>query len=277
MHTRSSTKSDVVHVHAWILILAVLLVPVLAVAFIILYVLPQDVGGNIFAWPVAPQMTAMMLGATYMGGAYFFAAVVLSRQWRHAWLGLLPVTAFAATLGIATLVHWDRFVHERFTFQIWAFLYFTVPFILPVLWYRNQRLAAGANVEREVELLPASRWAFGALGAILTIASLLLFLFPEAMIATWPWTLTPLTARIMAAMFILPGLADLSVAYDGSWSGARYILQAQAFTIILMLIAVYVARADFDWGQPASWIFAGGLGLILFLIVFISIRGKRRY
>jgi hypothetical protein len=255
----------------------VLLVPVLAVAFIILYVLPQDVGGNIFAWPVAPQMTAMMLGATYMGGAYFFAAVVLSRQWRHAWLGLLPVTAFAATLGIATLLHWDRFVHERFTFQIWAFLYFTVPFILPVLWYRNQRLAAGANVEREVELLPASRWAFGALGAILTIASLLLFLFPEPMLATWPWTLTPLTARVMAAMFILPGLADLSLAYDGSWSGARYILQAQAFTIILMLIAVYVARADFDWGHPASWLFTGGLGLILVLIAFVYTSGKRRY
>jgi hypothetical protein len=279
MHTRSSTKSksDVVDVDTLILILAALLVPVLAVAFVILYVLPQDVGGNIFAWPVAPRMTSMMLGATYMGGAYFFTAMLLSRQWRHVWLGLLPVTAFAATLGIATLLHWDRFVHERFTFQIWAFLYFTVPFILPVLWYRNRRLAAGTNAERERELPPASRWAFGALGAILTIASLLLFLFPEPMLATWPWTLTPLTARVMAAMFILPGLADLSLAYDGSWSGARYILQAQAFTIILMLIAVYVARADFDWDRPASWLFTGAMSLILLLIAFVYISAERHY
>ena len=276
MHTRASSENDDVRVQPLILILAALLVPVLVVAFIILYVLPQDVGANYFAWPVTPRMSSMMLGATYLGGAYFFLVVLRSRQWRHVWLGLLPVTAFAATLGIATLLHWDRFSHGRFAFQIWAFLYFTVPFILPVLWYRNQRLADSANVAQERDLPPAIRWAFGAIGAILTIASVLLFLFPEQMLATWPWTLTLLTARVMSAMYILPGLVGLSLAYDGSWSGARYILLAQAFSITLMLIAVYVARADFDWDRPASWLFAGGLSLILFLIGYTYLTLRER-
>lgn len=271
MHTRSpaeNTKTDVVPVQPMIVILAALLIPILVAAFIILYVLPQDVGANVFAWPLNPRMSSLMLGATYLGGAYFFLVVLFSRQWRHVWLGLLPVTAFASTLGIATLLHWDLFVHERLAFQFWAFLYFTVPFILPVLWLRNQQLAAGAHVRQGRALPLTIRWAFGALGAILTVAAVLLFLFPQQMLATWPWTLTPLTTRVVSAIFILPGLVGLSVAYDGSWSSARYLLQAKAFTIILMLIAAYVARTDFDWGRPVSWLFAGGLILILLLIAY---------
>jgi hypothetical protein len=268
MHKRSSAEDEIVPVQPLILILSALLIPVLVVAFIMLYLLPETVGANYFAWPINPLMSSMMLGATYLGGAYFFIVVLLSRQWRHVWLGLLPITAFAATLGIATLLHWDVFPHERLAFQVWAFLYFTVPFILPTLWYRNQRLATEANVAQERDLPPVNRWAFGALGAILTIASVLLLLFPEQMLATWPWTLSPLTARVMSAMYILPGLVGLSIAYDGSWSSARYLLQAQAFSIILMLIAVYVARTDFNWAAPASWLFTGGLSLILLLIAY---------
>ena len=267
MQVRSSVANGVVPVHAPILGLAALLVPVLVVAFVMLYIVP-DFGEQYFAWPISPLMSSMMLGATYMGGAYFFTVVLLTRQWRYIWLGLLPITAFAGTLGIATLLHWDRFVHQRLAFQIWALLYFAVPFILPVLWYRNKRLADHANGERDGALPPLSRWAFGALGAILTVAALLLFLVPEFMIALWPWTLTALTARIMASMFILPGLVGLSIASDGSWSSARFLLQAQALSIILMLIAAAIARDDFDWSHPSSWFFVGGMTFIVVVIIY---------
>jgi hypothetical protein len=277
MSEHAPSERKTVPVQTPILILAALLVPVLVVAFFMLYVLPDTVGADNFAWPITPLMSSMMLGATYLGGAYFFIIVLISRRWRHVWLGFLPISAFAGALGIATLLHWDRFVHERWAFQIWAFLYITVPLILPILWYRNQRPAAGSNPRAEKMLPSLIRGAFGALGGILTIAAVLLFVVPEQMAAAWPWTLTPLTARVMAAMYILPGLVGLGMAYDGRWSSARYLLQAQALSIILMLIAAYVARADFDWSAPASWFFTGGLSLILVLIVFTFIAGKPRY
>jgi hypothetical protein len=107
------------------------------------------------------------------------------------------------------------------------------------------------------------------LGIILTIAAVLLLFVPELMIATWPWTLTPLTARIMSSMFILPGLVGLGMAYDGSWASARYLLKAQAISIGLMLIAIVVARADFDWTAPTSWLFSGGMSGILLFIGYI--------
>lgn len=266
MDKRPSAQTTVVPLQTPLIVLSALLVPVLVVAFAILYLFPESAGARLFAWPVNPLMSSMMLGATYLGGAYFFLVVLLSRQWRHVWLGFLPITAFAGTLGIATLLHWDRFAHDRWAFWVWTFLYFTVPPLLPFLWYRNQRPANASGMVRQGQLPPLSRWAFGLLGAVLTVAAVLLLLIPELMIAIWPWTLTPLTARVMAAMFILPGLVGLSIAYDGSWSSARYLLRAQAISIILMLVAVVVARADFDWADPTSWLFTGGLSLILLLI-----------
>jgi hypothetical protein len=43
-----------------------------------------------------------------------------------------------------------------------------------------------------------------------------------------------------------------------------------------MLIATYVARADFDWTAPASWFFTGGLSLILLLIAYTHIQVQQR-
>lgn len=266
MHMHSSEESNPVPVQLPILLLAALLVPVLLAAFYMIYLFPESIGADHFAWPMNPKMSSMMLGATYLGGAYFFLMVLLLRQWRYVWLGFLPITAFAGTLGIATLLHWNLFVHERWAFQFWAFLYFVVPFVLPVLWVRNQWPITPTNTAPDNALPSLSRWAFGALGIVLTVAGMLLLLAPQVMIATWPWTLSPLTARVMSAIFILPGLVGLGMAYDGRWSSARYLLQAQAVSIIFMLIAAYVARADFDWTAITSWLFVGGLILILLLI-----------
>ena len=78
--------------------------------------------------------------------------------------------------------------------------------------------------------------------------------------------MTPLTARVMAALFILPGRVGLAIALDGSWASTRHLLTVQALTIALMLGAIVVARADLDWSRPASWIFVGGMSGILLLI-----------
>jgi len=257
------------------LVLAAALLPVLLVAGYALYLRP-DVGIDHFAWPMRPLINSMMLGATYLGGASFFVIVLLSRRWRHVRLGFLPISAFAATLGIATLLHWGVFVHERWAFWVWTFLYVAVPLILPILWFRNNRLADGEAPVREGELSPRVRRSFGALGVVLTIAALLLFVVPEVMIATWPWTLTPLTARVMAALFILPGLVGLAIALDGSWASTRHLLTVQALTIALMLGAIVVARADLDWSAPASWTFVAGLSGILVLIGYTHLDMRTR-
>ena len=48
--------------------------------------------------------------------------------------------------------------------------------------------------------------------------------------------------QVMAAIYLLAGLVSLAIAYDRSWSGARYLLQAKAVTLGFTLIAVWMSR-----------------------------------
>src|SRR4051794_1890293 len=56
------------------------IVPFLVVAFAVLWPVPTDVGA-LFAWPIAPTLTAMILGAAYLGGGYFFIRAGRATQW----------------------------------------------------------------------------------------------------------------------------------------------------------------------------------------------------
>lgn len=256
-------------------ILAGIVVPFLVVAWVILYLLP-DRSGELFAWPVRPTMSAMMLGAAYAGGAYFFTRAVFARQWHTVALSLPPVAAFTAFLGVATLLHWDRFTPGHISFITWTTLYVTLPFILTGAWLLNRR-EDPLTPDADYPPLPRGiRTVLGLIGTILTLLSVLLFLVPETMLSLWPWALTPLTSRVMGALFVLTGLVGLKIALDGRWSAARYILQAQIFSIGFILLAVVIARADFDWSQAISWAFAVGMALLGALLVALYVWMERQ-
>jgi hypothetical protein len=253
--------------------LAAVIVPILVAAFIMLYLFPNDTG-RLFAWPVSPPMSAMMLGATYLGGAYFFTRVIFAKSWQTVQLGFIPVSTFAGILGIATLLHWDRFTHGHISFILWALLYFTLPFVIAWVWHLNQRTAKDQYQGTEQPIGRGLRLGFGALGATLVGASFLLLVFPQLMIPAWPWTLTPLTARVMAAMFALSGLVGLGVARDGYWSSASVIFQAQGVSILLFLLAMARASSDIQWDQWGAWAFLGGLLAVLILIGLATLQKK---
>ncbi len=253
-------------------ILGGIIVPILITAFVILFIFPTE-SGRRFAWAIQPTMSAMMLGATYLGGAYFFIRVAIGKDWVGIKLGLLPVSTFAGVLGLATLIHWDKFTHGLFAFQLWAILYLTLPFVIPIVWFLNRGQDPGAA--GELRLSPFLRLAMGILGAVLSIAALILLAAPHVMIPLWPWSLTPLTARVMAAMFSLSGFVGLGVAIDGRSAAARTVLEAQVISIVLILIGMGLALSEIAWTSPGAWGLVAGLmvegGLAL---IIISRRGK---
>jgi hypothetical protein len=79
-------------------------------------------------------------------------------------------------------------------------------------------------------------------------------------------------------MFALPGLVGLGIATDPRWSAARIILEAQAFSILIILIAAARARSDFNPSNAATWLFIGGLGALLvgIAMVYISLEVRQR-
>jgi hypothetical protein len=109
--------------------LAIFIIPFLVVAATLLYTWPGNTDKT-FAWTIKPSMTPMMLASAYMGGIYFFVQVVRARKWHTIKVGFLPVIAFASLLGVATVLHWDRFNHSHISFFAWAGLYFTTPFLV---------------------------------------------------------------------------------------------------------------------------------------------------
>lgn len=255
--------------------LAAFIVPILTVAFGMLYLFP-DRSGELFAWPIGPHMTAMMLGAAYLGGAYFFTRVVLAQQWHTVTLGFIPISAFAGYLGIATLLHWDAFTPGHISFILWAILYLTLPIVLALVWFFN-RATDPLTPDADYPPLPMlARRALGTIGIVLTFASLLLLVAPEVMIPTWPWRMSPLTSRVMGAMFVLPGLVGIRIWLDGRWSAARFILQAQIGAIVLILLAALLARDDYNWDQFTAWTFTGGMALLCLCLAALYVWMERR-
>lgn len=236
-------------------VISVFIIPFLVVAFVVLYPWPSD-AGRLFAWKIAPSVTAMMLGAVYLGGAYFFLRAARATRWHTVKGGFVSVGVFASLMGIATILHWDRFAHGHVAFWLWAGLYFTTPFLIFGVWFANRGHDAAAT-DADLLLPPAATPVIGGLGILALVTSAFLFLFPARAISVWPWTVTPLTARVLGAIFSL-GIAGIGIFADRRWSSARILLQVAALMLLLILAAALRSHADFDAGNVLTWAFAVG-------------------
>jgi hypothetical protein len=240
-----------------------IIVPFLVAAFAILYLFP-DHTQELFAWGIQPRMSAMMLGAAYISGAYFFVRAAANARWHWVKVGFLPVTTFATLMGIATILHWDRFNHGYISFFAWVGLYFTTPFIVFLLWLRNRSSDPGPGTSHDRLVPRPVRLVIGIVGGLALLTSILLFLQPGFMISTWPWHLTPLTALVMGALFALTGVGELAIALDVRWSAVRIALQSQMIGIVAIGLAMIFSWSNFNQANPLTWIF---LASILFLLV----------
>jgi hypothetical protein len=241
-------------------VLSGVIVPFLLAAFVILYVFPGDTK-RLFAWTIKPTMTPMVLASAYLGGAYFFVRVLRERRWTVIKTGFLSVALFASLLGVATIVHWDKFNHQHVSFWTWAALYFTTPFLVVGGWLANRRFAAAAGPE-EPRLGTVARALVGLVGLLALGWGTVMFLAPATVIGVWPWTLTPLTCRVIGAIFCL-GSAGTGVVADPRWSAVRLMLQVETLMVALMLVAAVRARSELDTGRPLTWLMAVGFVAVL--------------
>src|SRR5664279_5742920 len=158
-------------------IVSAFIMPFLVVAFVVLFPWPSDTE-RLFAWNIKPAMSPMVLGSVYIGGAYFFFRVVRSSQWHTVAGGFVPVATFASLMAITTILHWSRFIHDRLAFWLWAGLYFTTPFIVFAVFFRNRRQYA-RGTGGELEMTRAAAFAIVVGGACAVLMSAFLYVFPQ--------------------------------------------------------------------------------------------------
>ncbi len=254
--------------------LAILIIPFLAIAFLILYGFPTETA-RLFAWKIQLPITAMMLGAAYAGGVWFFARAARAPRWDRVAVGFPAVGAFATILGVATFLHWDKFIHDSLAFILWTILYVVTPFLVFGSWWRQVRREAGHPRTTSVELPRIVRSLFVGIGVAMVIVSAGLFLAPETVGEAWPWALTPLTTRVMSAMFVLPGIVGIGLGLDGRWSSGRIVIEAQLLSIGLIVVAPVLHADGITFDQPLAWVFFGGLIAFEALLVALFVLMER--
>ena len=251
------------------------IVPFLAAAFVVLYGVPARTT-EFFAWTIRPEMTPIVMGAGYGAGVYFFYRVSTADEWHTVAPVFLGITTFTWFMAVATVLHWANFNHSHHTFFLWVVLYAVTPLLVPAVWALNGRTQSGERAADEAVLPPPVRVVGGVLGLVITLSAVTLFVAPGPMIESWPWAVSPLTARVLAGWFALFGVVNGVVVLDPRWSGARVLVQSQLLGFALVLLGVARAWEDFDTENPLTWAVVGGMALYLALVTVLYLAMERR-
>jgi hypothetical protein len=239
---------------------AALVLLFLADAVQVLLLLP-DRTGELFAWRIQPEINAGILGSAYVAGSYFFMRVCTGSPWRLVANGFPPVIVFVWLAGIATFLHLDRLNGGGLPLTAWVALYVVSPLLVPAVFLVNRRRAHPAPPGEE--LPKGLRLVLGAGGSAVLMLGLIVFLAPAAAIDTWPWPLTPLTARVVAAVIALYGSLWVTIALRGDATTARIPLESHVLGLAFVLLAVARGEQAIDWNNALAPLFLAATAAML--------------
>jgi hypothetical protein len=220
-----------------------------------------------FSWTIKPALTAAFLGAGYAAGFVLVVLGLRSRAWAQARAAVVTVAVFAALTLVATLLHLDKFhFHSggtvaQFAAWFWLGVYIVVPVALTALIVRQER-APGADPQRRD---PVPSWlvaAFGLQGLIMLGVGVALFVAPSTATTLWPWPLTPLTARVVAAWLIAFAVAAVLTVRE------RDLDRLAAGTVAYTVLGVLELLALVRFPDEPRWSSAAGIG---YLVVLVSV------
>jgi hypothetical protein len=168
---------------------------------------------------------------------------------------------------VATLLHLDRFhfgstaVIARLAAWFWLGVYVLVPVaMMTMLLLQEARREVGpprwqALPPRRQALPPHLAVPLGLQGAVLLVVGVVLFVAPTSARLIWPWALTPLTARMVAAWLVAFGIASALILRQANLAEARISAWAYAMLGALELVVVLRYAGTVRWSSPAAWLY----------------------
>jgi len=163
-----------------------------------------------FSWDIKPPLTAAFLGAAYWAAFVLLAWTARRRWWEDAQATVVPVLLIAVLLLIATLVHLDKFDLDSLAGWFWLIAYICVPPVMGLLIWQQLSVQPQAREPEPGAGALAPPWLrilLGLEGVVMLCAGVALYVAPVGARELWPWIVTPLTARAMAAFVIGFGAA----------------------------------------------------------------------
>ncbi|HZT07635.1 MAG TPA: hypothetical protein VFC51_11435 [Chloroflexota bacterium] len=227
-----------------------------------------------FAWPIAPAQTALFMGAGYLGtGLTLLGILAFGRSWSDARLIVPPVAIFAFTMIGATLLHRDRFFWDRIVTWLWLGLYFVI-------------LAGAAGVElahrhaaTDDPIIAMTRWERAALVTvgILTAAwAVPLYVAPAVASSLWPWTLSPLTSRVVAGWIAVAAALALTGGLLNDARSLRLPLLGWLITVLAFLVTSAASMPKASRAGMLASVYFAALGFFVLGSLWLLARIRRR-
>ena len=225
---------------------------------------------DLFAWPIAPPFTAALLGAGYASALVLFTLTLREREWANARVAVSAPLTLSSAMLVATLLHLDRFPLDEGGLPaaiawIWLVVYIIVPPALVAVAIMHATLA-GEDPPRTRPVPPPLRLVSAVSGLLAIVGGAALFAVPSEVADHWPWKITPLTGRALAAWILGLGVAAVHVTLDNDLRRMRAASPALATVGVVGLIAVARFAEDLDGG----W---GTIALVVVLLGFVGLGG----
>jgi hypothetical protein len=194
-----------------------------------------------WSWEVKPVVMAAVLGAFYISAAPLTLLPVFARRWEMVRVVVLPTALFTAVELLATLLHWSKFSVSTLAFAAWFLSYILPPPIFLAYYVLQQRRARKLGSVVAPKPLPlVVRAALLFVGGLLTVLTISLFIFPQALIAVAPWSMTPLTARVFVGFLVAVATLMLSMAREND--RRRVLLGVPVLLLMLPAVTLQIAR-----------------------------------
>ena len=239
-------------IDAWLLPLMLFAILLALVAGITLFVFPDRTDTN-FSWPITSPMAAAFLACGYLAGAVALVAFLRDRSWSSLRAGAYALLAFSILVTAATLIHIDRFRMDAWEGWFWTVFYVLfVPGVAAFVLINERANRASPSADPP---LGGPLRAFFAVTAVLSaVAIAALWLAPERVASSWPWPLTPLTARMSAATFAGICTGSLFTLAAGRVFQARIMTFGLGVFGVLILLAVALRASDVAFERLLTWV-----------------------
>jgi hypothetical protein len=246
-------------------------------AFVVLFILSGSTD-RYFAWKIAPPVTAAFAGAAYASGCLLVLLGLRAQRWSELRIPYLTIVIFTLVTLAATVLHLERFhfgspvVSAQIAAWLWLAVYIVVPMLMIIMLVRQERDRVQVAESSDVERVPVPGGLSIALaiqGAVMVAAGALLFILPALQAVLWPWQLTPLTARSVAAWLVALGFVALLGLHRNDLNELR--ISAWAYGLLAILELAVVARffSSLRWQSPATWLYV----LVLISILVTAVIG----
>lgn len=220
---------------------------------------PED-SATKFAWEIKSLPMAAVLGGLYFAFAPTLILQFLARRWEMIRVIIPAAIAFTTAELVATVLHWDLFFVGTLRFNIWLASYVLPPPLLLAMYVYQQRRSSSSPVSQP--LPRPMRLLFLVLGSLLAIDAVVGFVSPDYLTGSFPFALTPLTARVLSGWVLVLGTLLLSAARENDRDRVRIASPVLILLLPATVLQVLRFRDQVDLGHPRLW-----ANLIIFAVL----------